>query len=91
MQEYIVKVWNDRTEWRQNNQLHRIDGPAVEYADVKILWLIDFKYQYRNGDKEWWIDGLEYTQDEFNQKMKKNCIENKVVEIEGKKYKLVLI
>ena len=27
-----------------NGQLHRVDGPAIECA---------------NGDKEWWINGIE--------------------------------
>ena len=49
MQEYQVKVYTSeesnfpRTEWSQNDQLHRTDGPAVEYA---------------NGDKEWYQNGL---------------------------------
>jgi len=32
MQEYQVKVYKDRTEWFQNNKLHRLDGPAIEYG-----------------------------------------------------------
>ncbi len=43
MEEYIVRVYDNRTEWRnKNGNLHRIDGPAVEFA---------------NGDKEWWVNG----------------------------------
>ena len=43
MEEYIVKVYKDRTEWyNKANQHHRLDGPAVEYA---------------NGDKAWWLNG----------------------------------
>ena len=41
--EYIVRVYADRTEWRNaESQLHRVNGSAVEYAD---------------GGKEWWLNG----------------------------------
>lgn len=42
MQEYIVRVYKDSTEWynkdhtewrNKDNKLHRLDGPAIEYAD----------------------------------------------------------
>ena len=42
---------------------------------------------YANGDKEWWLHGIKYTEAEFNAKMN-NC-NGKIVEIDGKKYKLV--
>ena len=51
MQEYIVRVYEDRTEWRnKSGKYHRIDGPAFERA---------------SGNKEWYIDGVEYTEKEF--------------------------
>jgi len=36
--------------WCQNGQLHRTDGPAIERA---------------NGHKEWYIDNIQYTEEEF--------------------------
>ena len=33
-----------------NGEYHREDGPAIEYA---------------NDDKEWWLDGEDYTEEEF--------------------------
>ena len=42
--------------WYSNGQPHRKDGPAVEYAD---------------GRNEWRLNGREYTEDEFNEKIKK--------------------
>ena len=42
MQEYIVRVYKNKTVWFQNDKLHRNDGPAVEYA---------------SGSKEWYING----------------------------------
>ena len=51
MQEYIVRVYEDRTEWRnKSGKFHRIDGPAFERADGRV---------------EYWIDGVEYTEKEF--------------------------
>ena len=39
-----LKVFNDGTRrWMLNRVLHRVDGPAVEYAD---------------GRKEWWLCGM---------------------------------
>ena len=61
-------------EWRQNGKLHRTDGPAVEHAD---------------GGKAWYIDGVPYTEEEFNEKM--NSCEGKTVMIDGKEYRLTAI
>jgi hypothetical protein len=38
-------------EWFQNGERHRLDGPAVEYAD---------------GSKEWFIEDEYLTESEFN-------------------------
>jgi hypothetical protein len=99
MQEYIVKVYDDRTEWYQNGKYHRLDGPAIECKSGTRIWYQNNELhrldgpaiECKNGIKEWWIEGTKYTEEEFKQKTEKNCIENKVVEIEGKKYKLVSI
>ena len=39
-----------------------------------------------NGDKEWYLNGKEYTETKYNQLRKNDCIENQIVEIKGKKY-----
>ena len=36
--------------WSKNGALHRLDGPAVVYAD---------------GNKRWFLNDTEYTHDEF--------------------------
>lgn len=44
-------IWNDGTSvWYKDNKLHRLDGPAVEF------WY---------GVKEYWINGIEYTEQDF--------------------------
>ena len=71
--EYIVKIdeFGDKS-WYRNGKYHREDGPAVELA---------------NGDKYWYIEGMEYTEKEFNKKMNKTC-NGKIIEIDGIKYML---
>ena len=67
-----VEYANGGKDWYRNGQRHREDGPAVESA---------------NGDKFWYINGENLTETEFNARTKDNC-NGKVVEIDGKKYKL---
>ena len=58
--------------WYQNDQLHRLDGSAIEYSHSKY-W-----YQYgllnredgpavecSDGYKEYWVDGKNLTEEEF--------------------------
>jgi hypothetical protein len=62
MEEYIVKVYEDQTEWWQNNQLHRTNGPAIEYSNGTRSWYQNGQYhridgpaiEYPNGNKIWY-------------------------------------
>lgn len=45
MTEYIVKIYDNKTEWYLNNELHREDGPAVEYKTQSKIW-------FKNGKKQ---------------------------------------
>ena len=55
----------DRVEYRLNGQLHRIDGPAVEYLDGYKEWYANGKrhrldgpaIEWSDGHKEWWVNG----------------------------------
>jgi hypothetical protein len=91
---------NGDKEWWVNNKLHRLDGPACEYADGDKEWYVDGErhrldgpaIEYADGDKDWYVNGAEMTKEEFNEYIKpKPSCEGKVVEIDGKKYKLVSI
>jgi hypothetical protein len=61
MEEYIVRVYGDRTEWWQNGQHHRTNGPAIEYANGTKHWVQNGKShrtdgpaaEYPDGTKEW--------------------------------------
>ena len=83
--------------WYINSERHREDGPAIEYADGTKEWYINGEchredgpaIEYANGDKYWYINGKFLTETEFNQRTQ-SCI-GKIVEIDGKKYKLTQI
>ena len=66
---------NGTKEWWLNGELHREDGPAVEHA---------------NGTKEWWLNNKHLTESQWRKAVqpKQSCA-GKIVEIDGKRYKLV--
>jgi hypothetical protein len=73
--EYTVRVLKDRTEWLYNGKRHREEGPAI---------------QWQAGGEEWWLDGTWLSEAEFNRRIKPPTpCRRKVVEIEGKRYRLV--
>ena len=51
---------------RGKTKRHRLDGPAVEWADGSKAWFVDGKlhrldgpaYEYADGGKVWWVDGV---------------------------------
>jgi hypothetical protein len=53
-----------RKLWYEKNKLHRLDGPAVEYADGLKLWYVNDKLhrldgparESPDGSKEWWVN-----------------------------------
>jgi hypothetical protein len=60
--------------WYFNGDLHRTDGPSVEYATGTKMWYVNGKLhredgpavEWANGDKEWWLNGHQYdTFDEY--------------------------
>jgi len=92
---YEVSVDSDgATFWYQKGKLHRLDGPAVEYASGTKCWYQKGKYhrldgpaiEYASGTKSWYIEGVEYTEEEFNKKT--NLVCNKIVTIDGIEYEL---
>ena len=127
--EYTVRVYEDRTEWKVGNKLHRDNGPAVEYvsggsewwcdgkqhriggpavtwSDGCMVWYVDGKRHREDGPavmwpcssggmdggyREWWINGEQMSEDEFNERTNPPAApcDGKVVEIDGKRYRLV--
>ena len=98
---YKVKVYSDGTkQWYLNGKLHREDKPAYEGSSGTKEWWLNGKLhredgpaiEWLNGTKEWWVNGEKLTEEEHKKAMSSSstsCVEGKVVEIDGKKYKLV--
>ena len=76
--EYVVRVSPDGIKrWFLNGKLHRVDGPAIEWPD---------------GSKYWYLNGKEYSESEWKKEVnKKQTCDGKLIEIDGKRYKLVEI
>ena len=99
MIEYTVKVYDDRTEWFLNGKYHREDGPAVECVDGHKAWFLNGKCHRKDGpaieradgSKEWWLDDIYYSEADWKKEIAKlnNSCNGRIVEIDGKKYKLI--
>ena len=71
MIEYIVKAYEDRTEWYLNGLLHREDGPAWECVNGDKAWHRNGKchrengpaVEYANGDKYWYLNNRHHRED----------------------------
>lgn len=67
----IDKLGNRR--WYVNGQLHRLDGPAVEYIGGDYMWYRKGKnhrtdgpaIEYRGVAKYWYVNGVQYTEEQF--------------------------
>ena len=66
-----TKYW-----YNEKDQLHRLDGPAIECEGGSKLWYKNGKQhredgpaeEWSNGYKYWYLNGKEYTEKEFNYK-----------------------
>lgn len=99
MIEYTVSVHHDGSKfWHFNGELHREDGPAVEYAHGAKFW---YRYgllhredgpaiEYANGDKRWYIDDAPLTEEQFNARTKtKELTISEIEQLLGYKIKVV--
>ena len=86
---------NGDKSWYLNGKRHREDGPAIEYASGGKIWYLNGQLhredgparEWADGGKEWYLNGKRLSEEEFN-KRTKSC-SGKIVEIGGKKYKLI--
>lgn len=57
--------------WTKNGSRHRVDGPAIEYANGSWIWMrqglchrLDGPaVRYVNGEEFWYIDGIACTEE----------------------------
>ena len=97
---YTVKVSdNGDKSWWLDGKRHRVDGPAIEYADGTKFWYQNNKchrtdgpaVELADGTKNWWLDDKCLTQAQWLEAVKPkvaSCI-GKIVEVDGVKYRLV--
>jgi hypothetical protein len=65
--------------WYRNGQLHREDGPAIEWVDGSKEWWLNGKLhredgpaiEYADGSKVWWLNGEKMTEETFNRRTSK--------------------
>ena len=73
-----VDIYGTRRYYNKDDQLHRTNGPAIEWADGGKSWWQNGQLhridgpaiECRDGDKAWFINSEELTEDEFNQRVK---------------------
>jgi hypothetical protein len=68
MKTYTVVVHDNGDKfWYLNDNLHREDGPAVEWASGSKCWYLNGKchredgpaVEFANGTKEWYLNGIQ--------------------------------
>jgi hypothetical protein len=52
---FRINRYGTKRWYNEEGKYHRIDGPAIEWSD---------------GYKEWWVNGVRYTEEEFNELVK---------------------
>ena len=64
-------------EWFWNGVRHRTDGPACTFNEGSTEWYINGKLHREDGpafvwgeDAQWWLEGKEYTEEQFNRAIK---------------------
>ena len=73
-----VDVFGTRKYHNSTGQLHRTDGPAIEYPDGAKFWVQNGQrhridgpaIEWRNGVRFWYINGKRLTKAAFNQAVK---------------------
>jgi len=72
LEDYNVNVDDEGTiRWYQNDNLHRLDGPAIECLDGYNAWYFDGKLHrpdgpainYADGSNAWYFDGKRHRLD----------------------------
>ena len=97
MIEYTVKVCADGEKyWYLNGELHREDGPAIEWANGYKAWFLNGERHrvdgpaivYADGGKEWWLNGILVTEQEVMNPVEEMTMEE-ICKALGKNVKVV--
>lgn len=79
MQTVVINKNLDRFFYNKKFQLHRDNGPAIEYSNGDRVWYQNDKrhridgpaVEYENGYKSWWVNGVAFSEKEFSRIVKK--------------------
>ena len=75
---YEVMFFDNGTKsWYLNDERHREDGPAIEWANGDKEWYLNGKrhredgpaIEYDDGSKAWYLNGTRYTEAEWKAKL----------------------
>jgi hypothetical protein len=97
MIEYKVKVHDSGSrEWYLNGNLHREDGPAVEYADGMRCWYLNGELHREDGPaieeaddcREWYLNDKKVTEQEVMKPVKELTVAE-VEKLLGHKVKII--
>ena len=69
--------------WYLNNQLHRTDGPAVEFENGGKRWYFGGllhrtdgpAIEHSNGGKRWYINGVELSEEQYLKRTRNKKLE----------------
>jgi hypothetical protein len=75
----VIDRYGNKCWFNEKGELHREDGPAIEYADGNQEWYQNGELHRLDGaaiitnmgDKYWFIEGMEYDEEDFNKKISK--------------------
>ena len=90
-----IEKANGNKQWYLNGKLHREDGPAIECSSGDKMWFLEGKFhredgpavEHADGEKWWFLNDERLTEKEHREQTQ-GCA-SKVIEIDGKQYKLV--
>ncbi len=74
----LKRTFSDRVVYyNDKGEIHRLDGPAVEYTNGDKYWYINGKLHredgpavvFYNGTKWWYLNGIRYMEYQFHQEL----------------------
>jgi hypothetical protein len=92
-----IALANGCEKWYWHGKLHRKGGPAITFPSGATQYWFENQLHREDGPaiagidlfKSWYINGKKLSEEEFNER--KNSCEGKIVEVDGKKYRLTAI
>jgi hypothetical protein len=80
----MKKEYYNRVEYRnEKGDLHRLDGPAIEWNSGTKVWYLNGlchredgpAIEYYDGSKSWWLNGEYYLEQDWQQEIIKIKLE----------------